>query len=145
MENLEQLLAYSSKLSVNTGNHLYYANIYKYIKMNDTVYAAQTWLKLCGTSEQKIPQRTHPLLTRCLNWVVLLCLLIAASAALTLGWHKNDAISQQEDWLNISHLHFKKQCKGKSVMSDLNSSIVFTWQVETITHLLTVIERLNLW
>lgn len=30
-------------------------------------------------------------------------------------------------------------------MSDFISSIVLTWQVETVTHLLTVIERVNLW
>lgn len=44
----------------------------------------------------------------------------------------------------MSHLHFRKQLKGKSVMSDFISSIVLTWQVETITHLLTVLERVNL-
>ena len=44
----------------------------------------------------------------------------------------------------MSHLHFRKQLKGKSVMSDFISSTVLTWQVETITHLLTVLERVNL-
>lgn len=42
------------------------------------------------------------------------------------------------------HLHFKKQFKDKSVMSDFISRIVLTWQVETVTHLLTVTERVSL-